>query len=154
MSLQLIVIYEAVFSSSSFFLKLLATFKSTLTLEIEHNRLMNSHLWQILCKQPVNWICDQVFRDQGHMVLASVLSLPFLHASFLSHHPPLQDWMIFNEKKRFLFFFLHVFGDLKRFLSATGIQSNKWTCNCVQLLGEDGLKWLLVVINLLLNYAG
>lgn len=74
-----------------FFLKLLATFKSTLTLEIEHNRLMNSHLWQILCKQPVNWICDQVFPYQGHIVLASVL-YPFLSCELYFATPSITEW--------------------------------------------------------------
>lgn len=134
-----------------FFLKLLATFKSTLTLEMKYNRLMNSHLWQILCKQPVNWICDQVFPYQGHMVLASVL-YPFLSCKLSFTTPSITAWNVFSRKRKFCFFFLYVFSDLKRFYAATGIQSKP--CNCGQFLGEGGLKWLWVDINLLLDYAG
>lgn len=85
-----------------FFPKLLAPFKSALTLEIEHNGLMNSHLWQILCKQPVNWICDQVFPYQGHVVLASVL-FPFLSCR-LSFTPSSTTELNALQWKRKIFF--------------------------------------------------
>lgn len=70
------------------------------------------------------------------------LSLSFMQAFFHTiRHYRIECFSM--EKLRFFFFF----SDLKRFLTASGIQSDKWTCNCGRLLREDGLKWGIVGCN-------
>lgn len=133
-----------------FFLKLLATFKSTLTLEIEHNTLMNSHLWQILCKQPVNWICDQVFPYQGHMVGASVL-YPCLSCR-LSFTPSAITESNAFQWKNYDFFFSVTWKGSWLPVAFSLINGH---ATVVDSWGRmDWKEGLWAVINLLLDYAG